>query len=438
MNMMRIVQTFICIAIIVSSCKQGNEKLIQENKTTIQKDTSQWVSLMIAGYQKFNEEPTVAAADRILEATELMPYKNLENYLVCAMVYAQLQENEKAFKAIERAISEGFIDSDLLNSIPEYASLRDDARWVTLISQSNRQRSNYEESIQNKQLLEVLKNLWAEDQKALAQYEENAQKLDSTATNADYRELFIAVEKRWDINKTKLDSIIAIHGWPGNTLVGKEGAKVAWGIPQHHPDVFFKEKCLSLLKQALDKREVDPNHYAQLYDRIARETWQKQTFGTSMNGSTPFPIQDPAHVNRRRSEIGLNEPMEVHAIYHGVPYATPTTADIQLIHKNAQVQYTKFKNAIHAKKIDSANTYIATAISAHGDISNEQLYHASTQLAQIDHTRSKRICLNILKVLIWRKWEGRFKILDQGEFNILHHKPQWEEIERLLKLSANT
>ncbi len=435
MNITKTLQILICFAIIATSCKQVKNNPRNTNENLVQNANTKWVAPMIQAYKEFNKNRSVKAANYIFEATELMPNKNLENYLVSAMVYAQNKEKEKALKAIERAIEEGFKDSELLNSIPEYISLKNNPRWNKLILETDNRRSEYEKSIQNIKLLELLRNLWAKDQEALNHYEDSIKNIDSTATAEDYRRLFEPVENRWEINKNKLDSIINIYGWPGNKLVGEEGAKVAWSIPQHHPDILFKEKCLHLIKNALEKGDVDPNHYAQLSDRIARETWQKQTYGTSMDRNAPFPIKNPTNVNKERSQIGLIEPMEVHSIYHGIEYKSPSKEEIKSVFKRAQENYKKFENFITLKESDSANTYITKAISAHGDISNQQLFNASLLLAKINDKRSQRMSIKILKVLIWRKWDNRFKILNQAEFDLLRTKPEWIKILKMIELS---
>lgn len=432
----RIFRALVCVTIITIGCTHAEKNKPKiENENSTKNDTQEWAVLMIEGYRNFNKNRSIKGADQIFEATELMPRKNLENYLVSAMAYASKGENEKAFKAIGRAIEEGFKDSDLLNSIPEFSPLHNDVKWESLLLKADNLRLEHQKSIQNPKLLEELKNMWAQDQAALNQYEESIRSLDSTATDNDYRRLFESVEDRWEINKNKLDSIVKIHGWPGNKLVGEDGAKIAWAIPQHYPNVFFKEKCLGFIKEAMKKGDVDPNYYAELKDRIARETWQKQTFGASMAKNAPYPIENPAEVNKRRLELGLFEPVEVYAIYHGIEYKLPTQEEIQSLYEKALNNYKKFENFIGEKKVDSANTYIVKAIKAHGDISNEQLYEASIQLAQINNRRSQRISMNILKVLIWRKWEKRYKILEQEEFNKLRSQNEWKEIKELIKMS---
>lgn len=433
--MKRIFKVTICVLVFIG-CKQSTIKNPKsENKVSTQKDTREWVDIMIEGYSGFNKNRSIKSADQIFEATELMPKKNLENYLVCAMVYAPKGEKEKAFLSIESAINNGLKNSEILNSISEYSSLLNDSRWDSLLIKVNKKQREYEKTIQNLELLEMLRYLWSKDQEVLEQYEKRIASLDSTATAIDYRVLFIPVEKRWEINKNKLDSIIAIYGWPGNKLVGEEGAKIAWGIPQHHPDIFFKKKCQVLLKEAVTKGDVDPLHYAQLTDRIARETWEKQEYGTSMGENAPYPIKDPLNVNKKRFGLGLIEPIEVYSIYHGFEYISPSEKEIHSTYKKAQSNYSKFVNFIDLKKLDSANTYIVKAISSHGNINNEQLYNASIKLAQVNNKRSRSNSLKILKVLIWRKWENRFQILSNDRFNLLRTQNEWKEIQDLIEKS---
>ncbi len=432
--MRKVFQGLIYIAIIVSSCKDSkNQKLIENEHLT--DHNSNWELLMIEGYQKFNSDRSNEAAELILEATELMPNKNLENYLVSAMIFAQNSQQEKVLIAIEKAIKEGFKDPQLLNSIPEFIQLREHVTWNKLITQAKNLQEKDEASVQNPLLLKELKEMWANDQEVLAQYEKNINTLDSTATYNDHLRLFKPVERIWKVNKIKLDSIIKIHGWPGNKLVGEAGAKVAWGIPQHHPNIFFKRKCLLLIKKALEKGDVDPNHYAKLHDRIARETWQKQIYGTSIAEHAPFPIKDPKNINKRRAELGLFEPFEVYAIYHGLNYQPPSSKEIQTIYEKAQNDYLKFEESIRLNQVDSVNIYISKAISAYGDINNEQLYNAAISLAKLDNQSSQLRSMKILKVLIWREWENRFKILSQNEFKALKDYDEWKEIQNLIETS---
>ncbi|WP_299221756.1 DUF6624 domain-containing protein [uncultured Aquimarina sp.] len=423
----------ICTSILLCSCSNT----IKDNNNESQKIS--WTDSLIKAYEILNQNPSVEAADKLFQATERMPKQNWENYLVCATIYGPKGENDKAFNSIEKAIETGLKDSELLNTLPEFSSLKSDPRWDVLITKTIKLEESYLKSIQNPELLKALENLWKLDQQTLSEYDQNIELLDSTATDEDYSRLFTPVENRWEINRQKLDSIINIHGWPGYKLVGEKGAKISWAIPQHYPDVFFKEQCLSLIKKAIEKGDTDPNHYAELHDRIARATWQKQTFGASMGKDSPYPIEDPANVNDRRLALGLLEPIEVYAYYHGITYQQPSIEEAELQMKtardSAQKSYKKFEELVTRKESDSANMYIRKAIKFYGDLSNEQLYNASIKLAQTNNKKSKKISLKIIKVLIWRKWEGHQGFLVNKEFVSLHTDPEWITVKELLQKS---
>ncbi|NHF60871.1 hypothetical protein FK220_016070 [Flavobacteriaceae bacterium TP-CH-4] len=398
-----------------------------------------WAVKLIEAYAALSKERNMATADLLFDATNGMPRKNWENYLVCAIIYVPEGEYDKAFMAMEEAIDTGMREVDLLNSIPELSPIKSDSRWEGLIAKIQQKKNEYLETVENPKLLKVLENMWAKDQIALAQYEEHVNLLDSLATNEDYARLFERVETRWEINRKKLDSIIATHGWPGNRLVGEDGSKIAWAIPQHHPNIFFKQKCQELIKEAVEKGDSDPNHYAELTDRIARDTWQKQVYGSSMAENAPHPIKDVATVNERRFELGLLEPIEVYAYYHGIEYRLPTKDEAKQQseehYNKAQRNYTHFENFLKAKAIDSALTYIKMAIKSHGDLSNQQLFQAALKLGVYSEESAKKLSIRILKVLIWRKWDKRFEAIVRDKFLSLEEK-DWNDISQLLNESG--
>lgn len=113
-------------------------------------------------------------------------------------------------------------------------------------------------------------------------------------------------------NAARLAAIIEQYGWPGNSLVGEEGAWAAWLISQHaigNPP--FMRHCLTLLKQAAANNEVTPWQVAFLEDRIRMYEGKPQIYGTQFqpnkNGELePYLIENPEFVNDRRLAVGLN------------------------------------------------------------------------------------------------------------------------------------
>jgi hypothetical protein len=112
-------------------------------------------------------------------------------------------------------------------------------------------------------------------------------------------------------NAARLKEIISQHGWPGRALVGDEGAFAAWRIAQHAiGDPPFQRLCLRLLDEATVHGDVSPQHPAYLLDRIRMYEGKPQIYGTQFMPNeegywAPWKIEDPEHVEERRSAIGL-------------------------------------------------------------------------------------------------------------------------------------
>jgi hypothetical protein len=111
-------------------------------------------------------------------------------------------------------------------------------------------------------------------------------------------------------NTAWMKGVIEKHGWPGNSLVGGDGALAAWLLVQHADlDPPFQKKCLALLTEAVKKKEASPGNLAYLTDRVRLKEGKKQLYGTQMHQvdgkMVPQPIEDEAHVDQRRKEAGL-------------------------------------------------------------------------------------------------------------------------------------
>jgi hypothetical protein len=108
----------------------------------------------------------------------------------------------------------------------------------------------------------------------------------------------------------RMKEIVDRHGWPGKSLVGSDGAEVAWLLVQHaDADRAFQKRCLPLLAKAVKQGEASAQHLAYLTDRVRVGDKEKQVYGTQFRqlGSKmePFPIEDEANVDTRRRAVGL-------------------------------------------------------------------------------------------------------------------------------------
>ncbi len=121
---------------------------------------------------------------------------------------------------------------------------------------------------------------------------------------------------QWDLsvdtkNTEEMKKVVAEHGWPTISLAGRRGSFEAWLLVQHADhDVRFQKRALAMLKSIYRKtKDVSPANIAYLTDRILVAEGKKQIFGTQFHevkgDLKPRPMRDMAHVDRRRSKVGL-------------------------------------------------------------------------------------------------------------------------------------
>lgn len=126
------------------------------------------------------------------------------------------------------------------------------------------------------------------------------------------------IQRKWaeadSINEIKAKAIINKYGYPGFSLVG-DHSNSFWAVVQHCDDnITFQEKILTLMKAKLKSGDVDKQNYAYLVDRVLVNKHQKQVYGTQVRTdlktrqTTPFPIQRPQNVDKRRKSMGM-EPL---------------------------------------------------------------------------------------------------------------------------------
>jgi hypothetical protein len=114
-----------------------------------------------------------------------------------------------------------------------------------------------------------------------------------------------------DRNVAELHRIVHAYGWPGKSLVGKDGADAAWIIAQHgigHPE--FMRAALRLVRAAVEQGEADPQHAAFLHDRICFFERRPQRYGTQFDWDeqgemNPWKLEDPDRVDEYRAQVGL-------------------------------------------------------------------------------------------------------------------------------------
>jgi len=110
-----------------------------------------------------------------------------------------------------------------------------------------------------------------------------------------------------------LKGVIAAHGWPGESLVGADGAHAAWLLAQHaDADPAFQRQCLDLLAAAVEAGEARRRELAYLTDRVLLAEGKPQVYGTQVtrrgDAWSPRNLGDPDGVDARRATADL-EPL---------------------------------------------------------------------------------------------------------------------------------
>ena len=112
-------------------------------------------------------------------------------------------------------------------------------------------------------------------------------------------------------NNARIKEIINKYGWPGFSVVGKDGSEAAWLVVQHAVlDTEFMNECLPLLKDATIQGEAAGWCLAYLQDRVLTMAGKPQIYGTQHDideagMAYPLPIAEPEKVEALRKEVGL-------------------------------------------------------------------------------------------------------------------------------------
>jgi len=112
-------------------------------------------------------------------------------------------------------------------------------------------------------------------------------------------------------NTRWLEELLATRGWPGHTLVGTDGAEAAWLLAQHADrDPELQRSFLEALRGAVAAGEASRANLAYLEDRVRVHDGRPQLYGTQFTVTDgefgPCPIEDPARLDERRAEVGLD------------------------------------------------------------------------------------------------------------------------------------
>ena len=119
-----------------------------------------------------------------------------------------------------------------------------------------------------------------------------------------------ALSRLDSLHFARLDSIVAVSGWPGRSTVGEDGVRTAFLVVQHAP-LEAQERYLPLLEASVAEGEAEAWQLAMLTDRVLVRRGLPQRYGSQFRvdpetGERTYdPVEDPARLNARREAIGL-------------------------------------------------------------------------------------------------------------------------------------
>jgi len=218
-----------------------------------------------------------------------------------ACCYALSGKSSEAFGWLTKAIQAGWRNVDHLKEDSDLASLRTDERWPKIVERCEKAAKKFADSIKEPALHDALLQRMKKDQGIrMAPHPDMAEWAKIDADNTAYM-------------KTVIDK----YGWPGNSMVGEDGALAAFLLVQHADlQSGFQKQCLPLLEAAVQAKEAAADHVALLTDRVLIAEGKPQRYGTQFRTvggeSVPFPIEDPENVDARRKAVGL-EPLAEYA-----------------------------------------------------------------------------------------------------------------------------
>ena len=111
-------------------------------------------------------------------------------------------------------------------------------------------------------------------------------------------------------NTAFLKKLVGEVGWIDATRFGKEAADAAFLIVQHSGDVPLMAATLPEIEKGVRAKVLDPQSFALLHDRLSLDLGRKQRYGTQLGQGADknlvvMPIEDRAHVEKIREELGL-------------------------------------------------------------------------------------------------------------------------------------
>ncbi|HEY7785103.1 MAG TPA: DUF6624 domain-containing protein [Pyrinomonadaceae bacterium] len=355
-------------------------------------------------------------------------------YLTAALWYVVQGDQNNAFKALEAAAGAGLVDVLKVTSNPEFESLTADTRWKSLASKIETNQRAYAATLKAPELRQKILQMWANDQRARTLWVKKQRELQVPWNSDLLAEEYNRIYEIDAYNTKTIKTIVEKYGWTTIPRVGRDGAYAAWALVQHSDDVVFQEKCLALMKTALQRKEINPEQYAELYDRTQRNKYEKQLYGMAVcSGNQLCPIFNEGNLEQRRKEIGL-EPTAVSARLEGIIYRPITISEAKkrdaLDKAQAQDLVKQSQRAFGEGKYEESKHLFNKALRYFGDVGAKQIYDAAIRFASLkeDVETYRQSAFSYLKILFNRGKLTKQRLEHEKAFVSLQTDKRWSDL----------
>jgi hypothetical protein len=279
----------------------------------------------------YRAEEYTLSTDQFARAFEAVRIPSPSDLYDAACSAALAGQVGRSYALLHRAVEAGWENTSHMETDPDLTALRDyPDLWAEVRAAVARAMTAQYGDAFDSALASALEELYERDQgirRELRALEETHGASIPDSVRVPFMERWQRVD---DENLARLEEIVAEHGWPNRSMVGRQGAAAAFLVVQHAP-LEAQERYLPMVEAAVAAEEAQAADLALLTDRVLMRKGKPQRYGSQLlrNPQTGvlefYPIEDAANVNARRATVGL-EPIEEYARhFFGIEYEAPAS-----------------------------------------------------------------------------------------------------------------
>jgi hypothetical protein len=316
--------------VVAASAQSGPPAEGDSSADSVAARVSRYEALTSEADSLYRAARYASSADRYTSAFEAIRNPALSDLYNAACSAALAGQVGRSYGFLHRAVEAGWENLSHMDADPDLAALRAYTElWAEARAAVWRSmRARYGDTF-DPELAAVLYEIYASDQGIRHEYLALEETHGFPIPDSVLVPFMERMERVDSENLSRLEEIVAEHGWPERSTVGLQGAAAAFLVVQHAP-LDAQERYLPLLEAAVASGEARPADLALLTDRVLMRKGELQRYGSQLRRNPEtgkdefYPIEDAANVNARRAAVGL-EPIEEYARHFGIEYETSPT-----------------------------------------------------------------------------------------------------------------